>query len=236
MTNKPVKLKNRSGDYLYPYTENIPTASTSMAGKVKLDSSPTSGSNNAITSGAVHTALAGKLDTNGTAAKATADAEGNNIASTYSKQSDIQSILALIYPVGSIYIGTQSTCPLASLIPNSAWEKVEGRYLLASGVLDGTSESYAATNTVPSGLPNIFDYFYFTETYYGSTFIIDSDNGLIRYVDKVSVASRPRADNDGSTSTKQRFAFNARNINSIFGNSGAVRSPAYVVNVWRRTA
>lgn len=83
MAMRNVKLKNRSGDYLYPYTENIPTASTSMAGKVKLDSSPTSGSNNAITSGAVYTALSGKLSTTGTAAKATADASGNNIANTY---------------------------------------------------------------------------------------------------------------------------------------------------------
>ena len=57
MTNKNVKLKNRSGDYLYPYTDNIPAASSSTAGKVKLDTSPTSGSNNAITSGAVFTAL-----------------------------------------------------------------------------------------------------------------------------------------------------------------------------------
>lgn len=83
MANRNVKLKNKSGDVLYPYTDNIPTASTSTAGKVKLDSSPTSGSNNAITSGAVYTALSGKLSTTGTAAKATADASGNNIANTY---------------------------------------------------------------------------------------------------------------------------------------------------------
>ena len=83
MTIRNVKLKNRAGEYLQPYTENLPTASTSTAGKVKLDSSPTSGSNNAITSGAVYTALSGKLSTTGTAAKATADASGNNIANTY---------------------------------------------------------------------------------------------------------------------------------------------------------
>lgn len=55
---KNVKLKNRRGEYLEPYTENVPTASTSKAGKVKLDSSPIAGSNNAIASGAVHTAFA----------------------------------------------------------------------------------------------------------------------------------------------------------------------------------
>ena len=88
MTIRNVKLKNRAGEYLQPYTENLPTASTSTAGKVKLDSSPTSGSNNAITSGAVYTALSGKLDATGTAAKATADASGNNIANTYLKKTD----------------------------------------------------------------------------------------------------------------------------------------------------
>lgn len=88
MANKNVKLKNLRGDYLYPYTDNVPTGSASVAGKVKVDSTPTSGSNNAISSGAVYSALAGKLDTTGTAAKATADAEGNNIASTYLKKTE----------------------------------------------------------------------------------------------------------------------------------------------------
>lgn len=95
MANRNVKLKNKSGDYLYPYTDNIPTATTSKAGIVKLDNTPVANSNNAITSGAVNTALAtvntslaAKLDTTGTAAKATADADGNNIASTYLKKGD----------------------------------------------------------------------------------------------------------------------------------------------------
>ena len=88
MANKSVKLKNKRGDYLYPYTDNIPTGSASVAGKVKVDSTPTSGSTNAISSGAVHTALAGKLGTTDTASRAVADADGNNIASTYLKKTD----------------------------------------------------------------------------------------------------------------------------------------------------
>lgn len=83
MVNRNVRLKNLDGDYLYPYTDNIPTASTSVAGKVKLETSPVSGSGNVITSGAVYTALANKLDKTATAVKATSDANGNNIASTY---------------------------------------------------------------------------------------------------------------------------------------------------------
>ena len=95
MANRNVKLKNKSGDYLYPYTDNIPTATTSKAGIVKLDSAPTANSNNAITSGAVNTAintvntnLSNKLGKTETAAKATADADGNNIANTYLKKTE----------------------------------------------------------------------------------------------------------------------------------------------------
>lgn len=92
MVNRNVRLKNKIGDVLYPYTDNIPVASTSVAGKVQLDSTPTSGSNNAITSGAVYTALSGKLSTTGTAAKATADASGNNIAETYATQTALSAV------------------------------------------------------------------------------------------------------------------------------------------------
>lgn len=70
MANRNVKLKNRNGDYLYPYTENIPIASILTAGKVQLDSSPTLGSNNAITSGAVFTALNSAISDSAMAHKA----------------------------------------------------------------------------------------------------------------------------------------------------------------------
>ena len=83
MVNRKVKLKNLDGDYLYPYTDNIPVASTSVAGKVLLDGTPKSNSGNAVTSGAVFTALDNKLDKTATAPKATADGNGNNIVNTY---------------------------------------------------------------------------------------------------------------------------------------------------------
>lgn len=36
----------------------------------------------------------------------------------------VSNLLSSLYPVGSIYIGTQTTCPLASLISGSQWELV----------------------------------------------------------------------------------------------------------------
>ena len=92
MTNRNVKLKNKSGDYLYPYTDNVPAATTSNAGIVQLDNEPVANSNNAITSGAVYTALTDKLSTTGTAAKASADASGNNIADTYATKTELSTV------------------------------------------------------------------------------------------------------------------------------------------------
>lgn len=94
MVNRNVKLKNLDGDYLYPYTENLPEATSSTNGTVKLESSPVSGSEKAITSGAVYSALSGKLDVTATANKATADANGNNISSTYALKNQSVTTLA----------------------------------------------------------------------------------------------------------------------------------------------
>ena len=54
-----------------------------------FDATPKSGSSNVISSGAVYDALNDKLGKTDTAAKATADAEGNIINQTYAKLSDI---------------------------------------------------------------------------------------------------------------------------------------------------
>lgn len=39
--------------------------------------------------------------------------------------------MGTVYPVGSLYFGTQSTCPLADIIDGSTWEKV-GSSLITS--------------------------------------------------------------------------------------------------------
>ena len=36
----------------------------------------------------------------------------------------MDNLLSTLYPVGSIYIGTQNSCPLATLIAGSQWERV----------------------------------------------------------------------------------------------------------------
>lgn len=133
------------------------------------------------------------------------------------------SIVGAIYPVGSIYVttDTSSTCPLASLITGSQWElKGQGR------VLQGADSNHAPNTTIAAGLPNITGTFPAIE---------DSDNlysGAF-YLAQSNVAANVDSTNGDSD---DKAGFNASRSSSIYGNSSTVQPPAYVVNIWRRTA
>lgn len=92
MATKRIKLKNANGDYLEPYTTNVPEATTSAKGIVQLEATPTANSTKVLTSGGAKTALDNKLDKTGTAAKATADASGNNIVDTYATKTALSAV------------------------------------------------------------------------------------------------------------------------------------------------
>ena len=92
MATKRIKLKNANGDYLEPSTTNVPEATTSAKGIVQLEATPTASSTKALTSGGAKTALDNKLDKTGTAAKATADASGNNIVDTYATKTALSAV------------------------------------------------------------------------------------------------------------------------------------------------
>ena len=92
MATKRIKLKNANGDYLEPYTTNVPDATTSAKGVVQLEDTPTASSTKALTSGGAKTALDNKLDKTATAAKATADASGNNIVDTYATKTALSEV------------------------------------------------------------------------------------------------------------------------------------------------
>lgn len=124
------------------------------------------------------------------------------------------------YPVGSIYIGTMATCPLASLF--GTWT------LVGSGrVLQGSDADHNAGTTIEAGLPNItgkFDMKY-------------AGRGDVTASGAFSKASSSYKGSGGNDSVgNAAIGFNASNSNSIYGNSTTVQPPAYVVNIWERTA
>jgi len=200
------------------YRNSANTANINQLELIAIDPDP----NHTHTAGnRIHTSLYLKAD--GTNREATLNfspatsSNSNHIATT----KFVKDVLAVIYPVGSIYIGTQSTCPLASFF--GTWTKVEGRYLLASGTLNGTTDTYSATQTVPAGLPNI------TGTFRAGNAASPAGSGFFA-VDSTGDGHGW----DGHANMRTVYSGNASRSSTIFGSSSTVQAPAYVVNVWRR--
>ena len=140
---------------------------------------------------------------------------------------NLSTLLSNLYPVGSIYIGTQNTCPLATLISGSTWELVATNRALWGG--DGTN----AHRWIAAGLPNITGSFTLTTAIQGSI----GDGALFTYSNSGVVSGGLGGSSYNSNGIGQNnFVFNASRSSSIYGNSNTVQPPAYVVNVWRRTA
>lgn len=134
-------------------------------------------------------------------------------------------ILGALYRVGSIYITTEvsDTCPIASLIPGSTWELVS-----AGRVLQGADNEHAVGTTIAAGLPNVTGTIHFAA---GAGNPVGSSGAFTygAYGTAFGSQQNPQA-ND------LYFYLNASSSNSIYGQSSTVQPPAYVVNIWRRTA
>lgn len=137
----------------------------------------------------------------------------------------ITNMLKSLYPVGSIYIGTQSTCPLATLISGSTWTLVgQNRALWGGNGSNGNS-------TINAGLPNITGGFSKgCLMNWGG----DLNEGALYTATRSGYSAQ---DAGGTDSGSNRYiAFDASRSNSIYGASTTVQPPAYRVNIWRRTA
>lgn len=136
----------------------------------------------------------------------------------------ISTTLAALYPVGSIYIGTQSSCPLATLIRGSKWQLVAQDRALWGG--NGSN----ANSTINAGLPNITGSF-------GSGCMLNwQDSQYWGALYRGSQGATPQNAGGTDGGTNATIAFDASRSNGIYGSSSTVQPPAYRVNVWRRTA
>ena len=162
----------------------------------------------------------------------------NTIATT----AYITTILSTLYPIGSLYLGTQSTCPLITLIPGSTWELVSSGKALWTG--NGTAGSgstlnadYAnapANTTIGAGLPNITGV-YNRHNGYGNIVSDNTSSGAFYYDSSTAWSGKSMHPSDGSYSVNN-VKFDASRSNNIYNASSTVQPPAYVTNVWRRTA
>lgn len=133
--------------------------------------------------------------------------------------SSVLSNLQAVYPVGSLYIGITDTCPIANLF--GTWEKVaDGR------VLQGVSGSQVAGEVIEACLPNITGTVQFKGQAGGA-----SATGAFRYNASGSTGS---ADAAGAS---HGASFDASRCSAIYKDDcDTVQPPAYLVNIWKRTA
>lgn len=135
--------------------------------------------------------------------------------------SNVLSNLQSIYPVGSLYIGTTNTCPIANLF--GTWEKIEEGLCLQS-----VKGDQVAGTTVEAGLPTITGSIVFSGTDgWGSSSGAFSNTGA---------TGAGQYHHGGIGNAQQTFNFDASRSNSIYGKSDTVQPPAYLVNIWKRTA
>lgn len=201
----------------------------------------------------------GNAATATSATKATQDGNGNNIVNTYAPKASpaftgtptaptvssvtdnstkiatthfVLDVLKAIYPVDSIYIGTGTTCPLASLF--GSWTRIDAGLALWTG--NGskgngstvTTTSTGATNKISAGLPNITG----GVSKITSKGTPDSVGALYSSDFVYNNLENVGGSDDGNSNIN----IDASRSSSIYGASSTVQPPAYVVNVWRRTA
>ena len=143
------------------------------------------------------------------------------------------SIVSAIYPVGSIYISIESSCPIASLIPDSTWTLVgagralwtgNGQTSANGGTTANSSYANAKANTIiAEGIPNITGSFYSERKNCNGVFYNNDEN-------------REGGGDNTDHAISELIHFNASTQRSIYGQSSTVQPRAYVVNVWKRTA
>jgi hypothetical protein len=142
--------------------------------------------------------------------------------------SQLNALLNNIYPVGSVYLSITETCPLATLISGSTWELVSSGKALWTG--DGTN----ANTTIEAGLPNITgtaEVVSYTVAKAGEWTKSGAFNSSVVW-DYINTISK----NANGYNLNGQLSFKASDSSSIYGNSSTVQPPAYVVNVWQRTA
>ena len=132
------------------------------------------------------------------------------------------SMLELLYPIGSIYIGTMSACPLQTLGVGT-WQLVA-----TDRVLQGAGTRGSVGDTLNERLPNITGT---AQTAPGrSSFIAD---GVFQYFTTQN-ATNVYANGAAQTNTQYGISFDASRSSSTYQNNAPVQQDAYLVNIWER--
>jgi hypothetical protein len=137
----------------------------------------------------------------------------------------VRDLFETLYPVGSLYISTGNSCPLTSIVKksdgsNSQWD------LVAAGKALWTGTGSNGNTTIEAGLPNI------TGQFVAANSAAASGSGAFNVISTADGKGW-----DGTSAMRSTYGFDASRSSPIYSNTvTTVQPPAYVANVWRRTA
>lgn len=159
----------------------------------------------------------------------------NKVTSISSSSTDTQypsaksviELLKVIYPVGSVYLSTNSTCPLAGLF--GTWT------LVSSGKALWTGTGANGDTTIAQKLPNITGHITTQTGRTATKSTADSWNGALNRYTGSTKYSGFASSTDGYAVLVDFDASSSNSTYDVYG-STVVQPPAYVVNVWKRTA
>ena len=138
----------------------------------------------------------------------------------------LNTLLDILYPVGSVKITVTDTAPFAEY-GFGTWQEVsKGR------VLWGADDSHIAGSTIEAGLPNITGGAGYYYCYNPDRNTKDATNGAFSWNEEGGGTSQEQTKDTGSG----RFNFDASRCSGVYGNSTTVTPPSYVVHFWQRTA
>lgn len=160
-------------------------------------------------------------------------ASGNslNVAASGGLKVNNTSLLDLTYPVGSVYISTNSTSP-ASLF-GGTWSQIsQGRALYGEGSCSGIT--YSLGSSVSAGLPNIYAYMKNWRSFMGESYDEVETSGAFSHA--LTSGGGHNNLSWGGVNRYSELWFEAKKSNSIYGNSSTVQPNAYVVKIWKRVS
>lgn len=140
------------------------------------------------------------------------------------RDSRLNSLLEILYPVGSIKITVSSTAPFSDL-GFGTWKEVsKGR------VLWGADDSHAVGSTIEAGLPNITGRVHIRPSNGGNGTVWDETNGVVQTKVVSNPNDRSRSINITNPSEMVPFCeinFDASRCSSVYGKSNTVTPPPH---------
>ena len=139
----------------------------------------------------------------------------------------VSNLLATLYPVGAIYIGTQNSCPLATLISGSTWTKI-GTSITTDVTIPSSIAVYGNGKTLGLTLNN--------SSNYGLSFGTNNSWGL-RLNTGFGSNINSSVSETSTTVNKALGITNKTNGDSgIVAKSDSITKTSITVNIWKRTA